>query len=369
MDEKDHKQIIDIIEFPEEDDEKIYKLQKIVYPNHPVYRDREKSLKFWHWWFREPAWGKGRVFGVMGDGCIAGVRPLSFLPVIINGQGGLCGVLNATVTHPDYRKRGFFTSTLNHVLDIAEKEEGLRFLISFPNEMSYPLHLKNNRMAVLCDLPLYIKVFRPKAFFKRKLFLPDAGAKAIVNMFQRTKSRAFSEGYIVKETEVFDNRFDRLWERAMNNHKIWIQRTAQYLRWRYGQSPLGPYTVLIAEKCQSGELAGYVIAKLESRFGIELGLILDILMLPEEINGASALVGKCLALMEERGADAVGCLMLRHQPEISCLHDNGMWNLPHWLYPKKFHVTMAALSREKAFNDFILDANNWYLTWGDTDNV
>ena len=369
MDEKDHKQIIDIIEFPEEDDEKIIELQKIVYPKHPVYSDREKSLKFWRWWFREPLWKKSRVFGVNGKGCIAGVRPLSFMPMILSGKQELCGVLNATVTHPHYRKQGIFSASLNYVLDAAKREEGVRFLISFPNELSYPLHLKNNRMAVLCDLPLYIKVFSPKAFFKRKLFLPDAVSKAILNMFQRTKSRVLPEGYTVKETEVFDNRFDRLWERAVNNHKIRVQRTAQYLRWRYGQSPLGPYTVLIAEKGTSGELAGYVIVKMESRFGIKMGLILDLLVLPEEMPAASAMVGKCLSLLEERGADAAGCLMLRHQPEIRCLQDNGMWYLPHWLSPKKFHVTMATLFPDKAFNDFILDVNNWYLTWGDTDNV
>jgi hypothetical protein len=108
---------------------------------------------------------------------------------------------------------------------------------------------------------------------------------------------------------------------------------------------------------------------MESRFGIKMGLILDLLVLPEEMPAASAMVGKCLSLLEERGADAAGCLMLRHQPEIRCLQDNGMWYLPHWLSPKKFHVTMATLFPDKAFNHFILDVNNWYLTWGDTDNV
>jgi hypothetical protein len=369
MDGKNNKQTLDIIEFLEDDDEKIYELQKAVYPDHPVYSDREKSLKFWRWWFREPQWRKSRVFGVQGNDYIAGVRPLSFMPMMISGAEELCGVLNATVTHPDCRKRGIFSASLNHVLDIAQREEGMRFLISFPNELSFPLHLKSKRMAALCDLPLFIKVFRSGALFKGKLFLPDAVSKSILNMFQRTKTRVLPEGYIVEETEEFDNRFDRLWERAVNNHKIQVQRTAQYLRWRYGQSPLGPYTVLTAKKGASGELAGYVIAKMESRFGMKLGLIIDLLVLPEEMPAASAMVGTCLSLMKERGADAAGCLMLRQQPEINCLRDNGMWYLPQWVFRKKFHVTLAALSPDKTFNDFILDTNNWYLTWGDTDNV
>lgn len=97
-----------VSEFLEHDDAAICELQRIVYPDSPVYADPSLGRRFWQWWFRDMPWKKSRVFGVAVDTTIVGVRPLSFLPVAIDGAEELCGVLNATVTHPGFRKLGIF---------------------------------------------------------------------------------------------------------------------------------------------------------------------------------------------------------------------------------------------------------------------
>jgi hypothetical protein len=357
-----------IEEFTESSDEQIFDLLHVVYPDHPVYKNTDMIPRYWRWWFREISGKKGRVFGVPGDNCIAGVRPLSFFSFMVNGQEEVGGVLNATVTHPDYRKRGFFSKSLRHVLDVAGNEEKLRFAMSFPNDNSYPLHLKNPRIAALCDLPLYVKVLRPKKI-SDKILLPVPVVKVLLSLAQRAKQRTLPQGVSIQEIKHFDSRFDGLWEKVKSLNKVWIQRTSAYLNWRYAESPLGQYSTFAAVDQQAGAIRGYIVTKEEMRFGLKLGLILDLVVLPEEDSCATLLAGRGIERLQQQGVDLIGCLMLRHHPLVRALRENGLFYVPGRYAPRKFHVTISQLTDDQQFNAFIRNPENWFLMWGDTDTV
>jgi len=76
MNNKNAEKKLTIEEFFESSDEQVFNLLHTVYPDHPVYKNTEMIQRYWRWWFREIPGKKGRVFGVPGDNCIAGVRPL-----------------------------------------------------------------------------------------------------------------------------------------------------------------------------------------------------------------------------------------------------------------------------------------------------
>ena len=368
LQEHAHKELPPIVEFSEHDDARICELQRIVYPESPVYGDPSLGHDFWQWWFWRMPWKKSRIFGVAIDGTVVGVRPLSFLPVVVDGKEELCGVLNATVTHPGYRKLGIFSRTLVHTLQIAEKEEQVRFAISFPNDNSYPLHLKNPIMAALCDLPLYIKIFNPR-ILRNNVSLPEPFCRVLLFLVQRSQKYRSPHGIKIKEITSFDERFDSLWEHVKQDNRIWIARTRQYLTWRYAESPLGGYSVLAASTKDDRDVVGYIILKTEERFGMRLGLILDLVVASGRTDLAASLVAVGLQRFRELGAEAAGCLMLPHHPFVRALRANGMMRVPKRLAPRAFHVTVARLGGDEMFRSFISDARHWYLTWGDTDNV
>jgi len=357
-----------IEEFTESSDEQIFDLLHVVYPDHPVYKNMEMIPRYWRWWFREIPGKKGRAFGVPGDNCIAGVRPLSFFPFMVNGHEEVDGFLNATVTHPEYRKRGFFSKSLQYVLEVAAKEEKLRFAISFPNDNSYPLHLKNPRIAALCDLPLYVKVLRPEKI-SEKIPLPVPVLKMLLSFVQRTKHRTLPDGVSIQELEQFDPRFDAFWETVKHLNKAWMQRTSEYLNWRYVQSPLGRYSIFAAVDRNEGSIRGYIVTKDEMRFGLRLGLILDLVVLPEDDNLAAVLVNKGIERLTQQGVDVIGCLMLRHHPLVRALRENGLLHVPGRFAPRKFYVTISQFTDDPQFNAFICNPENWFLMWGDTDTV
>lgn len=368
MNSKNSEKKYAIEEFFESSDEQVFELLHVVYPDHPVYKNTDMIKRYWRWWFREIPGKQGRVFGVAGDNCIAGVRPLSFFPFMVNGQEEVGGFLNATVTHPEYRKRGFFSKSLLHVLDVAGKEEKLRFAISFPNDNSYPLHLKNPRIAALCDLPLYVKVLRPEKI-SDKIPLPVPVFKLLLSMAQRSKQRTLPQGVSIQEMKHFDSRFDGLWEKVKNLNKVWIQRTSAYLNWRYARSTLGQYSIFAAVDQHDGTISGYTVTKDEVRFGLNLGLILDLVVLPGDDNSATILVNRGIERLAQQGVDVIGCLMLRHHPLVRALKENGLLYIPSRYAPRTFHVTISQLTDDQQFNAFICNPENWFLMWGDTDTV
>ena len=197
--------------------------------------------------------------------------------------------------------------------------------------------------------------------------MPEPVLRLLLYPFQRTRDKKITESFKIKQVERFDARFDKLWEKVKNSQKIWLRRTSTYLNWRYVYSPLYDYQIFISEDVTTRELLGYVVVSEQARSGFRLGLILDIIVLPEKQQAASALIRRGLAALQ--GADAAGCLMLRHQPIARALKDNGMIPLPDWISPKKFHVTVACLTDDTQLNSIVRNQINWYLTWGDTDNV
>lgn len=251
---------------------------------------------------------------------------------------------------------------------MAEHEEKLRCAISFPNDNSFPLHLKNPKISALCDIPLYVRIFNPQVLTSR-LRLPGALARLMLRLMHRAKKINLPGPVQFQDVRDFDARFDMLWERVKRNNRAWIARTAQYLNWRYAQSPLGGYEIIAAADDVQQRVAGYIVVKTELRFGMRIGLILDLVADHRTPRLAEALVAEGLSRCRRQGADAAGCLMLGRHPYARALRANGMVRVPGSLAPRKFHVTIARLGADEAFRRILGNARNWYLTWGDTDNV
>ena len=356
-------------EYQEKDDWAICDLQRVVYPDHFLYSNKGLSLAYWKWRYRSFPGKKDRIFGVPGTDCIAGLRPLSFFPIHFAGNEECFGFFSGTVTHPQYRRKGIFSLTLKNALNVAKEKDRVRYFFNFPNDNSFPQYMKNSCYHHLCDLPLYVKIFNPKKVIRGKRFLPESLLRMLLFPLQRSRKRGLPDGVKIRNVASFDTRFDDLWERVKDSQTIWIQRTSKYLNWRYVDSPLSKYAIFVAETGPSNQLIGYAVVSEQMRFGFRLGMILDIVIHPEWQEVSSIIISKAIKYLRRSGADAVGCLMLRHQAMVETLKDNGLICVPRFLNPKDFHVVIASTTNDEHANRLALNYHNWYLTWGDTDNV
>jgi hypothetical protein len=115
----------------------------------------------------------------------------------------------------------------------------------------------------------------------------------------------------------FDNRVTALWETAAPSYRFCIERTADYLNWRYADPRAGCYTIRFAE--EAGELLGYsVLGGTRSR-----GVIADLFAHPGRPDVLGSLVDDAVAFFEDAGRTAARCWSPRNHPLAALLRERG----------------------------------------------
>ena len=167
---------------------------------------------------------------------------------------------------------------------------------------------------------------------------------------------------VINQVDGWDERMDELWAQVSPHHCIIMQRDRAYLTWRYAEHPEEKYTILQAEK--KGAVLGYVVVKTTELFGLKSGLIVDILALSPQVS--DYLIAQALAYFREAEMEVAGTLITDTLFYPRSLRRNGFLRCPIRLCPKEFYFVCQIIAPQAA------DAasfKNWFLTWGDTDNV
>jgi hypothetical protein len=105
--------------------------------------------------------------------------------------------------------------------------------------------------------------------------------------------------------DAFDQRFDRLWERARQAYPAIALRNASVLNWHYRQHPDTSYRVLVLENPEG--LRGYLVFKVWVRKGRLVARIVDLLTEPGDRDAMVALFAAALREMRARGAERADC--------------------------------------------------------------
>jgi hypothetical protein len=103
-------------------------------------------------------------------------------------------------------------------------------------------------------------------------------------------------------------------------------------------------------------------------FGVQLGLIVDLLTLDQNQRVAQALIAEGAAHLKQAGSDAIGCLMFGHQSYCDALRREGFIRVSDFIIPRDFYF-LARVNRDEPVLQKALEPENWFLTWGDNDAV
>ena len=99
-------------------------------------------------------------------------------------------------------------------------------------------------------------------------------------------------------SDSFDDRADRLWERARRPSFAMLIRDHRYLNWRYCQRPDATYILYGVER--ASELEGFLVARTTTYRGMRWGYLVDFLA-PENDPGVLSTIDRA-ALDEFRSA-------------------------------------------------------------------
>ncbi|HWP45685.1 MAG TPA: GNAT family N-acetyltransferase [Candidatus Limnocylindrales bacterium] len=152
----------------------------------------------------------------------------------------------------------------------------------------------------------------------------------------------------------FGEEFSLLAQEVGSRYEVCLQRSAEYLNWRYLANPLGHYEVLTAR--QGEALLAYVIfahtgedAALVDLFGIQ-----DHKVIKSLVNYAGVLLRK-------RGVITVSISLLASHPWVALLQDSGF-------KAREASPVVVYTSSLFTLEPMTFDPGNWFLIQGDRDS-
>lgn len=284
-------------------------------------------------------------------------------------SAALMGETGDVMTHPDWRKLGLFSA-----LDVAARERsrelGWPAIFGLPNQRSAHIFLELGWKEVgriaqwthLLQGGLEIVALRRAEGRLAALCVPLDRWRA---QRARERLRRACGALRTEPLTSFPAEVRELSRRVGRDFAWMVERDADYLRWRFLESPSGLHRCL-AIRDAAGAFLGYSVVQLP-RSGERVGYLVDLLA-AEAAARAAGLLG-ALELLRSAGALVVRASAIR----------DSFWE--EQLILAGFSTPSSALRRGRELSVILfahdpahplsrawLDASRWYLTDGDRDD-
>ena len=326
------------------------------------------STDFW-WWenHQNPFGSSTAVVAVSEDKLIS---HMSALPrrVMVNAHAHPSSHLVEAMTDRAFR-RSMVLTRLGHRLERLLEEQQIYLFYGFPNRNSRLIFQRGFKWTDVGSPRVWLYPLKPGRILASRpgalawvLALPASPAGKLYRAAFR-----FRPSDRVGQAEEFDRRFQVLLDEIHRRHPIVLERSVDYLNWRYCKAVARSYTILYAPTDGSESAAGYLVFRRTCHEGVELGGIMD-LQVSENAGDelAGRLIGTALARMDESGAHACLALLMSADPLSSPLARSGFLPVPRKLNPNTPDF-MIKLAGGELDPDLLSDPANWRLSFGDND--
>jgi GNAT superfamily N-acetyltransferase len=200
------------------------------------------------WWYERNPTGPRLLSVVLDDGRVAGASGMSFFELRLGGVERKVAFALDAATHPDYRGRGLWS-----VLELHNEAESTRAgaaaVLGFTNPVAGPILVGKLGWLDLAQLRIWA---RPLSLRASESGFREAPGELL---------------------ERFDDEAEEVYRRASARWGIHLVRTADYLNWRFADSPR-PYRILAARR--GGRLEGWAVVTHKRFQGRSVGVVADL---------------------------------------------------------------------------------------------
>jgi GNAT superfamily N-acetyltransferase len=267
------------------------------------------------------------------DGQVVGVRLAVIRRYDVFDRALRCRMDVDMAVLPEYRGRGINSAVVRFGVEVATANDlltastGRESIVEMDRGLGHR-DVGNRLVSTVCDLP------------ESAESPPTAGDTSIT------------------EIDRFDERIESFWRTAARPFDFIVVPSRDDLNWRYCDMRGGIGTVLQAE--ERGEVVGFAALRLSRG----KGYIAYLLVLPERLAAAGALVRRSLAYFRNAGVAEVVCGLPEHHPYGPLLTDEGFARKSHVIpltcRPVREELDLSFLQEPKAAVHLML---------GDTDMV
>lgn len=317
---------IEIRPFMNGDEERIVQLLVSVFNPWPHFDLSVDPLDHWLWKFRDNPSREVIICLALSDGEIIGCFH-DLVQTLKIGDRAFLGCQGVDVAvHQDYRGQGIYGKLIRYAHELERKRGILlhygvntnpatireskklgnlelphvRFLSSRIRDVNRHFEVNNVKNALLRKL-IYLVLVR---FYKLRytIWKPDYA----LNDFS------------INEVKEFDDRFTQFWEEIGKNYAFIVERTKNYLNWRFCDPRGGDYVCKVAEN--NGNVLGYVVLRINRlRESYPQGTIVDLLTLPQRLDVLEALVSHACQYFDNGDINSVNTLIVKGHPHEAVL--------------------------------------------------
>jgi hypothetical protein len=346
----------------------IAELLVIAYNVWPPHFDLDCTpLDHWLWKYRLNPQPHKLVTVAVDEGRIIGVQNGSYTRTKIGEKIVLLSRGQDSATHPEFRRRGIIKK-LTELREILRKEEGISFSLAAPGILTRSYigriwtetpfkvipHVRIN------NLDKHIKNSEVKDAFRKKI-----GYYLLKFLYYLRKpfmrSVKFAE-YEVKEIEEFDDRINVFWDSIKDHYCFIVERTRDYLNWRYCDPAGGNFVTRIVE--DGDKILGYCVLRINKiKKKYPVGFIVDIISLPNRLDVIELLMKDALDYFDRNNVNAVKCWVLEGHPYEKIVKRQGFF-YSRIIRPLFYHI-LSDISDEM----LVYPIEKIHFVYGDYDAI
>jgi GNAT superfamily N-acetyltransferase len=333
----------------------------------------DEPLERWRSLFPDNPFSRPIVYvAVADDGRLIGHYAFIPTPFRKGGRPTLAALAYQSMIHPDFQRQGI----LKALAAAAEKqldEDRMLTAMAFVNDKSFHAYTAHFGWTKLVDCPIYFAVVDPREPLEKalkwaplaRLLAPAAG---LINALLSPGRRARSSDIAIRRADRFDSRVDDLWRTFSGEFPHAVERDSRYLNWRFAGKP-ARYSILLAESASPApRLLGAAVVKVEKKFGLLFGYVVELFHDPARPEAAELLVARALEEIKSSGCSMATALTLGPASLKKALGRCGFWKLPRALMPHGIHFLYKDRAAEKApAGEYAVE--RWFLSWSDHDAV
>jgi hypothetical protein len=291
-----------------------------------------------------------------GSGSLVGMASLFPRKMNLNGRTVTVGIAGDFAVNQEHRGSNVAIKLQRAVTaGMGENDLGLIYGISnsksdpVQRRVGYVLLGRMDRWAKPLKTTKYLKAAPLRRWVSKPLDF------IMRNLSKEARCRR-AKGYVSQELDSFDQRFDRLWERASGQFDIIGQRSKDYLNWRYGSSPHRSYHVFSLIREDNQEVCGYVVYYLQDK----VSYIADLLFL-DFGSGLDDLLSSFILHLRDQSVESLSILLFGRPSLAKKLKSFG------FVLREEESRVLVYLDSNSPQTEFALNADNWFLLEGDRD--
>lgn len=252
--------------------------------------------------------GRAPYFVLIDGERVVGLHGFMPLRFRVNGVTRMGRLAQDALLAKECRGKGLGKVFLEQITTLAPGFAGALWF----NEPNHKMYIKAGWTDVT-GLTAMIRIYDPSDLLRSRiknsalLGIASALGRAALWLRHLATPRGNSPGVRVASIDRFTDAFDALYDRVAPQLGISVERTKDYLNWRFCDKPFSAYRRLAATD-EHGGLLGYLVSKTVRDSSGAAGEIVDVLFLPDRPDVLAALVGAALREFEAVRASSVKIL-------------------------------------------------------------